>query len=296
RCAEITRWRSTKSTVPAAICQARLQLAQGNPHEAHTALIRAQQELRSWEAEQEVTHIAAHIAMLQLAMQETAAVTYWQQKTRLDTQSPATYANELVLMTVARLLIAQGVDEGQPAFTAALGLLERLYQNAKSATRNGRVIEIRILQALTRWAAGEEQAALTALGEALVLAEPEGYIRTFVDEGAPMAQLLYKAAAQQLLPDYVGRLLAAFDEEQLIEEMLAQTVQQRMATELVEPLTAREIEVLQLIADGMTNQEVANALVLTVSTVKVHTRNIYGKLGVRSRTQAVAKARTFGVV
>ncbi|MCB0189150.1 MAG: hypothetical protein KDE31_33000, partial [Caldilineaceae bacterium] len=124
RCAEITRWRSTKSTVPAAICQARLQLAQGNPHEAHTALIRAQQELRSWEAEQEVTHIAAHIAMLQLAMQETAAVTYWQQKTRLDTQSPATYANELVLMTVARLLIAQGVDEGQPAFTAALGLLE----------------------------------------------------------------------------------------------------------------------------------------------------------------------------
>ncbi len=296
RCAEITRWRSTKSTVPASICQAQLHWALGKPEEAHEALVTAQRELRSWEAQQEVAHIAAQIASLQFALGETAAVQHWQQGHHLDVHSPITYANELTLLTVARTLLGQNDDGAQPVCTDVQALLERLCQYAEAAGRTGRVIQIRALQAVDYHKNDNEPQALTILAEALILAEPEGYIRTFVDEGAVMAQLLYRAAAQKMAPAYMGRLLAAFDEDLLHEPTAEQAAQRRMTEGLVEPLSVREIEVLQLIADGQTNQEIANELVLTLGTVKVHTRNIYGKLGVGSRTQAVSKARAFGVV
>ena len=132
------------------------------------------------------------------------------------------------------------------------------------------------------------------LGNALSLAEPGGFIRIFVDEGLPMAQLLYEAAAHGFMPDYTGRLLAAFPTDE--PEQADSSQSQAANSEWVEPLSEREIEVLQLIAEGLTNQEIASRLFLSLHTVKVHAHNIYGKLGVHNRTQAAARARALGIL
>ena len=156
------------------------------------------------------------------------------------------------------------------------------------------MLEILVLQALAHEAQGNIPPALVSLERALVLAEPEGYLRIFVDEGPPMVRLLYEALSRGIAPDYVQRLLAAFPGADLGEAAPPST--QAPKSELVEPLSEREIEVLQLIAEGLTNQEIAARLYLSLHTVKVHARNIYGKLGVKNRTQAVARGRTLGIL
>ena len=136
---------------------------------------------------------------------------------------------------------------------------------------------------------GDTDQALDTLSRALALAQPEGYVRMFVDEGAPMARLLYEAASRGITPEYAGRLLAAFPDVDAVQPKPS-------PTEMVEPLSARELEVLGLIAEGHSNQEIAAKLYLSLNTVKVHSSNIYGKLGVNSRTQAVAKAKTLDIL
>ena len=128
----------------------------------------------------------------------------------------------------------------------------------------------------------------------MTLAEPEGYVRIFVDEGPSMARLLYEALSSGISPDYVQQLLAAFPEVE--PEQLEPSKSSAPESELVEPLSEREIEVLQLIAEGLTNPEIATKLYLSLNTVKVHTRNIYGKLGVKNRTHAGARARALGIL
>ena len=145
------------------------------------------------------------------------------------------------------------------------------------------------LQALIVQELGNIEQGITLLEKALSLAEPGGFIRTFVDEGPPMARLLYEALSQGIAPEYVRRLLAAFPTTQPEPPKPAETRIPEYG--LVEPLSERELEVLQLIAEGLTNREIAAKLYISLNTVKVHTRNIYGKLGVRSRTQAVNRAR-----
>jgi LuxR family maltose regulon positive regulatory protein len=151
-----------------------------------------------------------------------------------------------------------------------------------------------MLQALASQARGDTDQAMDVLEQALTLAEPGGFIRIFVDEGPPMARLLYEAATRGIAPDYARRLLAIFPIAE--PEQIDPTKTQAPKSELVEPLSEREIEVLQLIAEGLTNSEIATRLFLSLNTVKVHTRNIYGKLGVHNRTQAVARARALGVL
>ena len=127
------------------------------------------------------------------------------------------------------------------------------------------------------------------LGEALALAEPGGFIRIFVDEGMPMARLLSEAAAHGIMPDYTGRLLAAFEAEPYLSPAPP-------AQPLTEPLSQRELEVLQLIAQGLSNREISERLFLALDTVKGHNRSIFGKLLVKRRTEAVAKARSLGIL
>jgi LuxR family maltose regulon positive regulatory protein len=174
-------------------------------------------------------------------------------------------------------------------------------QSAEVEKRNGSLIAILALQALVMQAQGNMAHALTYLERALILAEPEGYARLFVDEGPPMAALLHEAHTRAIMPTYVAKLLAAFPGfglPILDFGLTAPKIQNPKSKiqNLIEPLSNRELEILALIARGLTNAEIAQQVFISAQTVKVHTRNIYGKLEVNSRTQAVAKARALGLL
>lgn len=188
-------------------------------------------------------------------------------------------------IALARVLIAQGIEQpAGPHLEAALGLLARLLRAAERDDWVKATIVISLLQAQALEARGEPEEALSALGRALALAEPGGYVRTFVDEGRSMTRLLYAAAERGIEPAYAGRLLAACANEAEVP-----------APEPgIEPLSGREMQVLELVAEGLTNREIAQRLFVTPDTVKTHTSNIYAKLNVHSRAQAVVRARAFG--
>jgi LuxR family maltose regulon positive regulatory protein len=156
---------------------------------------------------------------------------------------------------------------------------------ASQADWQSTLTQTRALQAL---AAPTPEQALYFLTEALTYAESENYVRTFVDAGEPMAALLREAATQGIAPEYVRRLLAAFSRPPAPPRPLTQP--------LIEPLSDRELEVLHLLVEGQTNQEIAHKLCVSVNTVKTHLKNIYGKLGVNNRREAIAKARKLDLV
>lgn len=189
------------------------------------------------------------------------------------------FLRESEYIAFARVLVAEGRRPD------ALKLLARLLISAAGAGRRSRVIELYVLQALALQAEGEFAMALASIGMALSIAEPEGYTRVFLDEGAPMVDLLRRAGSRGIVPKYVARLLS-------FETDVVSTTSQP----LIEPLSEREIEVLGLIASGLSNQDIAEKLVLSVGTVKAHTSSIYRKLDVASRTEAVARARDLKLI
>jgi LuxR family maltose regulon positive regulatory protein len=211
-------------------------------------------------------------------------------------------------LTLVRVLIAQGRDDqGSLYFDDALSLIDRLLADAESGARMGGVIEILILQALALKSRRDISEALAALERALTLAKPEGYVRLFVDEGAPMAALLsefLKAKRQRSretrhhgLLGYVQRLLEVFESPHTstkppVPNGFAWTPDQQ----LVDPLTAREREVLGLIAEGLSNQEIAAQLFIATSTVKGYVHSLFRKFEVDSRTRAVARARELNLI
>ncbi len=187
----------------------------------------------------------------------------------------------------ARVHLAQGNT------SKALATLGPLRQQAEAKSWEDERLKVMVLQAVALEAHNEKDEAVQLLGDALTLAEPEGYVRIFVDEGTPMAQLLSEAAAQGIMPDYTGRLLAAFEAE---EQKSEDESHLPPAQSLIEPLSHRELEVLRLIAQGLSNRQISERLFLALSTVKGHNRIIFGKLMVGSRTEAVARARELGLL
>ena len=173
------------------------------------------------------------------------------------------------------------------AIGAATELLERLLAAAEDGGRNGSVIEILVLQALARRARDDVAGALASLERAVALAEPEGYVRVFVDEGPPMAALLKLAAKQPNASSYVRRLLAA------VARAEGQTPVEQP---LIEPLSERELEVLRLLESDLDGPDIARELTVSLNTVRTHTRNIYAKLGVNSRRAAVRRAAELGLL
>jgi LuxR family maltose regulon positive regulatory protein len=191
---------------------------------------------------------------------------------------------ELEQTTLARVRHAEGRVHD------ALGVLDALLPSVQQKGRSASVIEVQALRALALWVREEKEKSLEALAEALQIAEPEGYVRQFADCPEPMAALLYEAAARGIGGSYVGKLLAALGGKGAVPRTSGPD------EPVIEPLSSRELEVLQLLSEGLSNKQVADRLFVSVATVKWHTSNIYGKLGVSNRTGAVAQARALGVL
>jgi LuxR family maltose regulon positive regulatory protein len=257
------------------------------------------------------TPVEAMIARRSLLLSRTdsslddllAGAARWAETVGLESDGKLTYRREYELLTLAQVRIAQG------RAAEVLPLLERLVAAARGAgargvpagttARKGQLIAFLALLAVAHHSCGQTAAAQDALSRALVLGEPEGYVRTFVDQGPPMARLLYDAVTRGIaghggVVQYARRLLAAFPSVEPEQATPAHTP--ASPQELVEPLSERELEVLQLVALGLTNPEIAARLFLSLNTVKAHARNIYGKFGVHNRTQAVARARALGLL
>jgi LuxR family maltose regulon positive regulatory protein len=235
-----------------------------------------------------VRPIAATKARLWVAQGNLAEAWGWAREHGLAAADDLSYVHEVEHITVARLLLAQGMREGADnAIGEATELLERLLIAADEGGRNGSVIEILVVQALARRARDDLAGAIASLWRAVALAEAEGYVRIFIDEGAPMAALLKLAAKQRKAPGYVRRLLAA-----VVTAERGATVGQP----LIEPLSERELEVIRLLGSDLDGPDIARELTVSVNTVRTHTKNIYAKLGVNGRRAAVRRASELGLL
>jgi len=227
--------------------------------------------------------IQAQHTLLHIREQNLEQVEAWLSRTDLTQEQDTLSIREPELLILARTYLALN------KYKEAELLLSRLKNSAESCHRTDTLIEILVLQTLLH-VSREDDSALETLRAALDLALPGGYVRVFIDEGLQIAQLLYQAVEAGIQPEYAGRLLASFPEENTSSQ------QTGVHPDLVEPLSQRELEVLSQIASGTTNQETALALHIAPGTVKNHLKNIYGKLNVRSRTQAAARARDLGLI
>jgi len=251
---------------------ARLRHARGDAEGALDALREAHKLARETDISplMRARNAACHV-QIALAHGDLPMAKRWAEHVTMDADVSRFYP--LLGLTPARLLLAKNEK------AAAADQLEAWHETAVAAGWQFGAIEVRALQALAAPTVAE---ALTFLADALALAEAEGYVRTFVDKGEPMERLLRQAGERGLAPDYVQRLLGAFKRPS--------TPSRRGSQPLVEPLSERELEVLQQLAAHKMNQEIAQMLIISVNTVKTHLKNIYGKLGVHSRQEAVTKA------
>ena len=191
-------------------------------------------------------------------------------------------------ITLARVLLARyAAEKSAASLRDAIRLLERLLEAAEQQDRAGSILQICVVQALAHRAAGDTEAALTALRRALVLAEEEGYVRLFLDEGAPMAALLKTALQQGISAGYVRRLLAGTGPPEAVPPV---------DNALLEPLSERELDVLRLLGSDLDGPEIARRLSVSVNTVRTHTSHIYTKLDVNNRRAAVRRAGELGLL
>ncbi len=226
-------------------------------------------------------HVATQQARLWLVQGKLEDVTRWVQVSGLRNDDSLSFQYLFRYIVLARVLIAQGV------FDEAAGLLSRLLEVAETARAMGCMIEILILQALALQAQGKIDHALTSLERALVFAEPEGYVRTFIDEGSSMGKLLQQTTAPGVAVGYVGKLLTALKKETKSKRQLGEG----FSASIVEPLSERELEVLRLLKTHLSSTGIAEELTISANTVRTHIKNIYSKLNVHNRQEAVQRAQ-----
>ena len=218
----------------------------------------------------------------------------WVRAQRLSVDDELSYLREFDHITLARVLLARyQSDRAEGSIAGVVGLLERLLKAAEDGGRKGSAIEILVLQSIAYHAQGDITAALLPLQHALALAESQDYVRMFLDEGSSMMQLLHEASAREIMPDYTDKLLAAFEAEKRKSEDKPDLPPTQP---LIDPLSQRELKILQLIAQGLSNREIGERLFLALNTVKGHNRKIFNKLQVQSRTEAIARARELGLL
>jgi LuxR family maltose regulon positive regulatory protein len=277
------------------ITLARVHQAQGNWQAAWDA-IHAAKQCQPW-LWSTILSVEGCQVRLHLAQGNLEAAMAWVQSRNLGVEDELCYSStqrhpigsELDYLTFARILIAYGRTRASKSHLQdAMRLLSRLYEFTKAGGRTIRTMETLILQALAWQAWGDGERAIACLKQALEIPRQGDYIRLFVDEGQPMAQLLRQAASKNIYFNDVNRLLATFGSVEANSLVPVQA--------LIEPLSDRELEVLQNLATGMSNQAIADQLFVSLAAVKWHARNIYGKLEVSNRTQAVARARELGIL
>lgn len=272
------------------VAAARLALSRGD-RDAALRLLDEAEGMHVRDPLPEVRPAGALRARIWIAAGMLEEAASWARMRGLSAADEPGYLREYEHLTLARLLVALPATADQTAPAGdALALLDRLAGGAEAGGRKGSLVEILILQALAHQARGSTARALHSLEHALALAEPEGYIRIFADEGEPMRSLLRRAAAAGIGGAYARTLLAAF------EAPGAAQTGPPPPTGLDRPLTGREIEILRLIAAGMRNQEIADQLFISPATVKRHIANAYDKLEVGHRVAAVARANELGVL
>jgi LuxR family transcriptional regulator, maltose regulon positive regulatory protein len=249
---------------------ARLKLAWRDVDGAAAMLAEASQSVRQHNFVHRMPEVAAAQVLTLLHQGHIAAAAHLAQAYKLP-------------ISQARVHLAQGDP------SAALAVLSSWRQQVEVKGWEDERLKVMVLQAAALEAHGERDQAVQLLLDALALTEPGGFIRIFFDEGRPMAQLLSKAAAYWIRTDYIGKLLAAYEAESLLGE-------DQSSQPLIEPLSQRELEVLRLIVQGLSNQQISERLFLALDTVKGHNRKIFGKLQVQRRTEAVARARELGLL
>ncbi|MCK5200612.1 MAG: hypothetical protein KAR21_19790, partial [Spirochaetales bacterium] len=248
--------------------------------------IAREHDLPSW-----ITNImTAWQARIWLAQGKMDAASQWVGEHGLSSDNEITVLHEIVYVMFARILIAQGRSEESTI------LLQRMLEAAGKGGRTTRMIEILMLQALIIQDGGDTTLAMSTFEQALTLAEPGGYIRIFIDEGPAIARLLNELIVRKVESDYILRLRAAFEAEEQKSKEESHLSPAAPVHLLIEPLSPREQEVLGLIAEGLSNQEIGEKLFIALDTVKGHNSRIYGKLGVVNRAQAIIKARSLNIL
>ena len=267
---------------------ARLEHVYSHSDEMQAAFQAAEQLVNGYDlAPRYFIWVMSALARLQINQGNLERATHFIQKTGIDLDSKAgaseiPYLLEPMYVTSMRLFLARR------KFNHALGLSQRLLHQAEAGNRIGRVIEMLILQALAYHGKNDKEQALAVLDRAILLAHPDGYVRVFLDEGEPMAKLLFQSKARQAGGSYLSKLLSNLSTES------GQALPNNQL--LIEPLTKRELELLALIEQGCTNQDIANRLVISIPTVKRHISNIYSKLGAKNRTQAISLGKELNLL
>ena len=289
------QWGNAEVLVDDYVVLSRIAYAQGDEARARQTV----EKIMAFAHENKISRLTirqmeAFQARMRVAWGELEAATLWTEKW-LDAyvQEPLPEGNIAVFIrwmevsALARFYLVHG------HFTDAIAVLTPLRRLVEDAGWMGVAIELLSLEALALHGLGQRDAAHTTLHRAFTLAAPEGYTRVFVDMGAEMARLLQEVLDEGIMPDYVQSLLQVTDSQFLIPSSCKHTSNSQLLTrnsQLLEPLSDRELEILRLIETGATNREIADRLYIAVSTVKTHINNLYGKLGVANRVQALARA------
>jgi LuxR family maltose regulon positive regulatory protein len=234
--------------------------------------------------------IEAHKARVYLKQGRLDKAQAWVWERNVSTEDDVCYLNEYEHLTLIRVRLTEG------SFSGINDLLERLLVLAETQKRTGSVIEILLTHALVHQAQGNRPQALAALEHALTLAEPEGYLRTFVDEGEPMRLLIldFRSTIEESarngvhpLSGYVDKLLTVFPQP---PATAAKSKIENLKSQIVEPLSEREMEVLRLLRSELSGPEIAQQLIVSLNTLRTHTKNIFNKLGVNNRRAAIHRA------
>jgi LuxR family maltose regulon positive regulatory protein len=263
------------------VAMARIRAAEGD-RLAALGLLDEAERLYVGDFSPDVRPVAASRARLLLAEGRWPEAVAWARERGLSVEDELSYLREFEHITLARVLVARyAAERAERPLHDATRLLQRLLAAADEGGRTGSVIDILVVLALARQLQGDLHAALAPLSRALTLGEPEGYVRIFVDEGPPMAALLNAVAQRGTAAPHARRLLAGFGPP-------AGGVPAQRG--LIDPLSARELDVLRLLASDLDGPDIARELVVSLNTVRTHTKNIYAKLGVNSRRAAVRRA------